>query len=63
MTPGQFLELQRLNRAKQLLELTPRTIQAIASEVGFDNPFYFTQRFKRQTGLSPRDYRRHVQGS
>jgi AraC family transcriptional regulator of arabinose operon len=56
-TPMQFLEWQRLERAKQLLELTPRPIQAIATEVGFDNPFYFTLRFKRLTGLSPRAYR------
>ena len=62
MTAGQFLELQRVNRARQLLELTPRTIREIASEVGFDSPFYFTQRFKRQTGFSPRDYRRRAQG-
>lgn len=62
MPPGQFLERQRLGRATQLLEHTPRTIQAIAFEVGFDNPFYFTQRFKRHNGLSPRDYRRRATG-
>jgi AraC family transcriptional regulator of arabinose operon len=60
MTPLQFLELQRLNRARQLLELTPHTVQAIAAEVGFNSPFYFTLRFKRQTGLSPRAYRRRM---
>jgi AraC family transcriptional regulator of arabinose operon len=60
MTPLQFLEIQRLNRARQLLELTPHTVQAIAAEVGFNSPFYFTLRFKRQTGLSPRAYRRRV---
>ena len=57
MTPQQFLESQRLHRARQLLELTPRPISAVATEVGYENPFYFTQRFKRATGLSPRDYR------
>ena len=57
-TPQQFLENQRLHRAKQLLELTPRPVSAIAAEVGYENPFYFTQRFKRRTGLSPRDYRK-----
>ncbi len=58
MTVGQFVERQRLNRARQLLELTSRTVQSIAGEVGFENAFYFTNRFKRDTGLSPRDYRR-----
>ncbi|MEI8195276.1 MAG: helix-turn-helix domain-containing protein [Phycisphaerae bacterium] len=56
-TPQQFLELQRLNRAKQLLELSSHSIKQIAHEVGFANPFYFTLRFKRHTGLSPRAYR------
>jgi AraC family transcriptional regulator of arabinose operon len=58
MTIMQFLELQRLNRAKQLLERTGRRIQTIAMEVGYDSPFYFSQRFKRQHGISPRDYRK-----
>lgn len=56
-TPQQFLELQRLNRARQLLELSSHSIKQIAHEVGFANPFYFTLRFKRHTGSSPRAYR------
>lgn len=58
LAPQQYLEGQRLQRARQLLELTPRPINQIAAEVGFENPFYFTLRFKRRTGLSPRDYRK-----
>lgn len=58
LTPQQFLEGQRLHRARQLLELTQRAVSAIATEVGYENPFYFTLRFKRATGLSPRDYRK-----
>jgi AraC family transcriptional regulator, arabinose operon regulatory protein len=58
MTPQHFVETQRLDRAKQLLELTPRTIQTIAYDLGFENPFYFTLRFKRYTGLTPTAYRR-----
>ena len=58
VTPQQFLEQQRMARAKQLLELSGRGIADIASEVGFDSPFYFTQRFKHATGVCPRDYRK-----
>ena len=58
LTPQQFLEGQRLERGRQLLELTPHPIGAIAAEVGYENPFYFTLRFKRAMGLSPRDYRK-----
>ena len=64
LTPQQYLEGQRLHRARQLLELTARPVAAVAAEVGYENPFYFTLRFKRSTGLSPRDYRRkHGGGS
>lgn len=58
LTPQQYLESQRLSRARQLLELTPRPVGAIAAEVGYENPFYFTLRFKQATGLNPRDYRK-----
>lgn len=56
-TPQQFVERERIARAKQLLSLTTRPVAAIARAVGFDNPFYFSLRFKRATGLSPRDWR------
>ncbi|MES2462815.1 MAG: helix-turn-helix domain-containing protein [Armatimonadota bacterium] len=56
-TPQQFMEAERMARAQQLLERTGRTISAIALEIGFENPFYFSLRFKKHTGLSPRDWR------
>lgn len=55
---GQYLESLRLNRARQLLDHTALSICAIAWEVGFDNPFYFSASFRRMTGLSPRAYRK-----
>jgi AraC family transcriptional regulator of arabinose operon len=60
-TPQRFLEQQRLDRAKQLLAFTPNSIKTIAYELGFENPFYFTLRFKRYTGSSPRQYRKSAQ--
>jgi AraC family transcriptional regulator of arabinose operon len=56
-TPQRYLELQRLNRARQLLEFTQEPIRAIARQVGFESPFYFTLRFKRHSGASPRMWR------
>jgi len=60
LTPVQFLEQQRLSRACQLLDFTSRSIAVVAAEVGYENPFYFTLRFKRFAGCSPRDYRSRV---
>jgi AraC family transcriptional regulator of arabinose operon len=61
-TPQQFQEKARLDRARQLLSLTGRTVAAVAEEVGFASPFYFTLRFKKHTGLSPTEWRRNEQG-
>ncbi|MBC8135417.1 MAG: helix-turn-helix domain-containing protein [Fibrella sp.] len=59
-TPGQFQEEERLIRARQLLTLTNRSITAIAEEIGFASPFYFTLRFKKHIGQSPREFRRNA---
>lgn len=56
-TPLQFLERHRIEAAKQSLDLTTRSITDIAQEVGFPDPLYFSLRFKKHTGLSPRHYR------
>jgi len=61
LAPLQYLEMRRLERAKQLLERTALSIKEIAAEVGYD-PFYLSQRFKQQTGLAPRDFRRRLHG-
>jgi AraC family transcriptional regulator of arabinose operon len=62
LTPGQFLEQQRMDRARQLLQLTPLPVSAVADQLGFDSPFYFTRRFTRLTGRSPRQYRQETSG-
>jgi AraC family transcriptional regulator of arabinose operon len=59
-SPRRFQEEQRLRRARDLLALSRQTIGEIALELGFANPFYFTLRFKKQTGESPRAFRRRT---
>jgi AraC family transcriptional regulator of arabinose operon len=56
VSPMQYVDLQRLQRAKQLLERTAKSISEIAFEVGYD-PIHFSLRFKQHTGVSPRAYR------
>lgn len=55
--PLQYLDLQRVEKAKQLLVRTHLPIGQVAGSVGMD-PIYFSQRFKLHTGMSPRDYRK-----
>ena len=56
-TPGQFVEAQRLERARRLLDHTAMSIAEVAVEVGYADAFYFTNRFRKAIGLSPRAYR------
>ncbi|QYM79425.1 helix-turn-helix domain-containing protein [Horticoccus luteus] len=56
-TPQRYLELRRLGRARELLQFTQAPIAEIARQVGYENPFYFTLRFKRLTGQNPRAWR------
>jgi AraC family transcriptional regulator of arabinose operon len=61
MTPLHYLEFQRIRQAKQLLELSALSITQIAYNTGFESQAYFTRRFTKQTGISPRAYRRQYQ--
>lgn len=47
----------RLQRACHLLETTTWKISAVASEVGYENPFYFSRLFSATFRLSPVEYR------
>ena len=59
-SPLEFLEFLRIDKAKQLLEVTAKSVQGIALEVGFEDPLYFSRRFRLRVGLSPRQYRTTV---
>lgn len=48
----------RLKKAQHLLLSTELSIEAIGSSVGFENATHFSRMFRRETGYSPRDYRR-----
>ena len=61
-SPRHFLESQRLRRAGELLALSRQSITEIAEELGFASPFYFTLRFKKQSGESPRAFRLRTLG-
>lgn len=52
-----YLTHVRIQHAKELLIDPERSIEDISDEVGFSDPKYFTRRFKKYTGVSPRAYR------
>ena len=61
-TPQQHLEGLRMQRAAELLRRTGFSIKQISDAVGFDNQFYFSQRFKARSGQSPSTFRASAKG-
>lgn len=56
-SPIQQITHLRMRRAVSLLASTEDKIETIAHEVGYENPFTFSNAFKRWTGKRPSDYR------
>lgn len=56
-SPANTLLSLRLRQAARLLRFTSRDVGAIAVDVGFNSPFYFSRQFHRHVGISPRAYR------
>jgi len=59
-TPAQYLLSLRISNAQTLLETTSYNITEIASIVGYDNPLYFSRLFKKQSGMSPSEFRNQL---
>ncbi len=57
-TPHQWVIAQRVRRAEELLERSDRSVEWIASNVGFGNASALRHHFTRQRGVSPQQYRR-----
>jgi transcriptional regulator GlxA family with amidase domain len=57
-TPHSWVTQQRVLRAEELLESTDRSIEWIASSVGFGNAATLRHHFTRSRGVSPQRYRR-----
>ena len=57
-TPMQSFQQLKINRACYLLDITDWSVAAIANDLGYDDPYYFSRLFKKVTGMPPSDYRR-----
>ena len=48
---------KELSEARELLLDPERSVKEISLEVGYMDPNYFSRIFKKQTGMTPREYR------
>lgn len=57
VSPVQFIVRKKTEQATKQLTATTLSISAIAESLGFSNQFYFSNFFKKQTGMTPTEYR------
>ena len=57
MSPLDYAHALRLEEAKQMLETTDLSVEAIANEAGYEDTSFFGRLFRRKTGLTPAQYR------
>jgi DNA-binding response OmpR family regulator/two-component sensor histidine kinase len=57
LPPNEFIKFIRLSRAKDLLIKDFGNISEIGYEVGFNNPSYFAECFRKQFGCSPSEFK------
>jgi AraC family transcriptional regulator len=58
VAPARYHINLRMDEARRLLRETKKSVVDVALDVGYANPSHFAQLFRRETGLTPSDYRR-----
>jgi len=62
LTPIDFLAKIRVDHARNLLEIygADLSVAEASAACGFDDPVYFSRRFKQFIGLSPAEYKKRI---
>jgi transcriptional regulator GlxA family with amidase domain len=61
LTPLDYIHALRLEEAKQMLETGDDSVEAIASESGYEDASFFSRLFHRKVGMTPAQYRLRFQ--
>ena len=61
ITPINYLIDRRIRESKYMLSNTNHSLSQISHVLGFSSPSYFSQSFRKLTGMSPLEYRKSVQ--
>jgi AraC-like DNA-binding protein len=58
ISPSTYQQDLKLQRAKDLLSTTDKSIKEIAYQLNFENPDYFSAKFRLKTGVKPSQFRK-----
>lgn len=61
ISPMAYLMKKRIEKACELLENNEIKVSGVAAQTGFSSPQRFNVAFRKQTGMTPMEYRRHKQ--
>ncbi|UOQ45681.1 AraC family transcriptional regulator [Halobacillus salinarum] len=56
---SQFINYERIKKAKELLSITSYTLMEISILLGYNSQSYFTRVFKKIVGIGPREFRNY----
>lgn len=57
VSPYQYYNQMRMNRAKELLRDTTLSVKQVADQLCYESPYHFSKAFKTVTGRSPTEWR------
>jgi len=60
LTPNDYLQRLRVDKARHLLATTSRSVTGIAFDVGFASSQYFSRVFRKYIGQTPSQYRQRI---
>lgn len=60
LCPKKYIIQTKIHYAKELLLQTNLTVQEVSYKIGYEDPFYFSRIFKKNTGFAPSIYKTHV---
>ena len=58
ISPINYLISRRIQESRYLLSTTDHSLSQIAHMLGFSSPSYFSQSFRKLSGMSPMEYRK-----
>jgi AraC-like DNA-binding protein len=61
-SPIEYFNNLKIQKACQILDFTDSHIKEIATQLNFEDQFYFSRVFKKVMGISPVEYRRKKKG-
>lgn len=56
-SPIEYVTMLRMEKAKDLLKNTSKTVSAVSAGVGYNSLQYFSAMFKKKIGMTPKEFR------